>query len=103
MTSTRRRLCLTASAGLLAILAVAGATTPAGASTRPVATVRAATPCSPDGICDNRLHGTTNFSVYDGTYDHRFTFLGGRNEQEKWHEEVWLWGWIYVATYEFWV
>jgi hypothetical protein len=101
MTRTHRTLAVLAGAGLIGILAVAGAA-PADAAPIPAA-VTAAVPCSPDGICDNRLHGTRNFSVYDGTYDHRFAFLGGRDEEVKWHEEVWLWGWILLGTYEFWV
>jgi hypothetical protein len=102
MKRTRRTLAVLTGASLVGILAVAGAAPAHAAPVRGTA-VTAAVPCSPDGICDNRLHGTTNFSVYDGTYDHRFTFLGGRDEQVKWHEEVWLWGWILVGTYEFWV
>ncbi|MCD9880182.1 hypothetical protein [Streptomyces guryensis] len=81
---------------LIALTSVAAGSAPAAALT--ASSVR---PCSPDGICDARLFGTTSFTVNDGTYVHRFTWLGGHGDDDMvWQEDVSFWG-IPTNSYTF--
>lgn len=87
-------------AGVAVAAALLTVVVPGVASASETKAATSAIPCSPDGICDARLYGNKAFSVNDGTYDHRFTFLGGQGEDGHWREDVYLWS-VEINSYTF--